>query len=41
MLDIMYDAPSQENLVEVVIDEVSVLDGATPKCIYNDAFDVS
>lgn len=41
MLDIMYDAPSQENLVEVIIDEESVLDGATPKCIYNDALDVS
>ena len=41
MLDIMYDAPSQENLVEVIIDEASVLDGATPKCIYNDALDVS
>ncbi len=41
MLDIMYDAPSQENLVEVVIDEASVLEGVTPKCIHTDALDVS
>ena len=38
-VDIMYDAPSQENLVEVVIDEASVLEGASPKCVYNDALD--
>ena len=31
MLDIMYDAPSQENLVEVVIDEASVLNGCYPQ----------
>ena len=41
MLDIMYDAPSQENLIEVVIDEASVLEGDTPKCVYKDALDVS
>ena len=41
MLDIMYDAPSQENLTEVIIDEASVLNGDTPKCVYKDALDVS
>jgi ATP-dependent Clp protease ATP-binding subunit ClpX len=35
MLDIMYDAPSQENITEVIIDESSVLEGTAPKCIYN------
>ena len=41
MLDIMYDAPSQDNLVEVVIDEASVFEGSSPRCVYNDALDVS
>ena len=41
MLDIMYDAPSQDNLVEVVIDEASVFERSSPRCIYNDALDVS
>ena len=41
MLEIMYDAPSQENLTEVIIDEASVLNGDTPKCVYKDALDVS
>jgi ATP-dependent Clp protease ATP-binding subunit ClpX len=41
MLDIMYDAPSQENLREVLIDESTVLEGNTPKCIFKDAQDVS
>lgn len=35
MLDIMYDAPSQENLVEVVIEESTVLGEAEPTCVYD------
>lgn len=41
MLDIMYDAPSQENLREVIIDESTVLEGRRPECVFNDAQDVS
>ena len=35
MLDIMYDAPSQENLVEVVIDESAVRGESEPTSIFD------
>jgi ATP-dependent Clp protease ATP-binding subunit ClpX len=35
MLDIMYDAPSQKDLKEVIIEEACVLEGAEPKCIFD------
>jgi ATP-dependent Clp protease ATP-binding subunit ClpX len=37
LLDIMYDIPSMENLVKVVIDDDVVNHGATPKMIFQDA----
>ncbi len=35
MLDIMYDAPSQKDLKEVIIEEACILEGAQPKCIFD------
>ncbi len=37
LLDVMYDIPSMENLVKVVIDDDVVNDGAVPKMIFQDA----
>jgi ATP-dependent Clp protease ATP-binding subunit ClpX len=41
LLDIMYDIPSMENLVKVVIEADVVNDGAVPKMIFQDASTLS
>ncbi|QVL45470.1 MAG: ATP-dependent Clp protease ATP-binding subunit ClpX [Methylophilaceae bacterium] len=41
LLDVMYDIPSMENLVKVVIDDDVVNDGAVPKMIFQDASSLS
>jgi ATP-dependent Clp protease ATP-binding subunit ClpX len=37
LLDVMYDIPSMENLVKVIIDDDVVTDGATPTMIFQDS----
>jgi ATP-dependent Clp protease ATP-binding subunit ClpX len=34
MLDIMYDVPSQDNIKEVLVNEDTILNGATPIVVY-------
>lgn len=41
LLDVMYDIPSMENLIKVVIDDDVVTDGATPKMIFQDSIELS
>ena len=41
LLDVMYDIPSMENLVKVVIDDDVVNDGAVPKMIFQDVSSLS
>lgn len=40
MLDIMYDAPSDSNLVKVIITEDTVLNQAEPECHYDTPMDI-
>jgi ATP-dependent Clp protease ATP-binding subunit ClpX len=35
MLDIMYEAPSETDLVEVIIEEATIIDAEPPKTIYS------
>ena len=35
MLDIMYEAPSETDLIEVIIEEATITDGAPPKTLYS------
>ena len=37
LLDVMYELPSQQNVVKVVIDENTITNGAKPLLIYSDA----
>ena len=41
MLDIMYDAPSQDDLIEVIIDVDTVTTGSAPKCVYKESLGVT